>query len=1614
MSDRNDLLDFNQNFLKIPLVNTIKNKDLKEELFAFLREWGEENDAWKLPTMCEFMVDHSFPHIINIFTFANRVYCDQKNKLETLTDIEIFYLIVAIWLHDIGMSGLFAPSQNELEKLNKFLNDYGVKPLADSRDIRSGWIRKHHPLLGYYLLTQTDIIKKGLPVHFNDTQNRKILGKIILYHGKTTTKLLASENNPQANYYQKLPALEEISPQKNARNKKINILFLSALLRFLDGCDQTSFRLKIKDLKKQERINQFTTGRLERNIDEKLGPDWPKNSNNYEEIKKFEEGLKKDENIEDSVKKYVGDYFLIRDQIDEHWRDKEKVRDIYFEGKDIWMEFEIDAEEECRTRIIEKIQEELTFCHKVLNYKPFSLPYDTNSLKPGFVPITGLESAHFECLKKEAGEYLEKAKNQDNTNKSLNFIRLSLQCNPDNPEAWHTKADVLMKTEEFGMNDPKTLHELEECFKKYSGKKMLRIKAEFHKKRYEFEKAEEAFKKSLEKDQNSVTTIRRYGTFLKDMGNVLWRKDEEEAKTYFNKAKELFERGNGIIEKATEKTERLKEKERQFLNDYAIFLKEWGAKQEKKEEKGKILNEAYEKFKELLNKYPEHIPGRNALADFLINSGQYLLGRKKIECLKEAEELLLHTIKKYKDAIAMTTLASLYYRHKEFKYFDKAEKLLEDEAHQKVRKVKHEYLRDYELGNLYLYWARDLIRNNKREEGGKKAQKCENSLKKVTESRIDLKLISQAYVTLIRLYLQVHRDRKKVKEHFNEAKRRMDAILNKLKTKAHPRYWSFQILEIADAILYEIQKGTRDLPLKEEWIAQAISFYKEALEGIRNYWYPYWKIAECNQYLKEFKEVINYYYRSAEIEAAYYQSNEYTGDERNINIARAWAVSRKKLEKIKEKVKRDKILYEILLTKALKCSKEAKEYQPNDPQNFYDYGRELIDAGRLNKDPNNLIEARRAFKRAIRLTEKNNEHLNKYYWGIGDIYKELGKINKDEDKKKKYFKKAKNYYIKGVKFEIEYSPSKNNKANLELAKNMWEMNKLLKEDKGKEFKEEYKKALEKIEEDKLGSLDKIDYLYLKGKIKKEKGDYSNAKKSFEEAKKLTFLQYSKEKIEKEIRPVYEGRLGAKFKTITEKVSMKKNLRWIFKDLYLHLGDCYFEEREYDKADEYYLIHAKFEKQQIKHYGLIGNKFWVRGELEIAKKFFTKSLELAPDNAENRSKRATINHSLGWLEKAKEDLKIAVKERRPKSSEEEKHKRDDEELLKKIEKELEGREKRAKVLISLCEVAEKAIKGCSKDEIKKLWENACKNLEGATWNFREIRDNINNILNKCYQRYKSPFPSVNIKDIMKGLKTTREKLSILGQLLKKEDSTPSLSYWNIIFWSIYYTAVNSRSFNDRKYKILLSTVWGLIGGLINRLNEVLKEKMPNKVAIKCLNLSIKLNDENYQSYFNSARRLFDEGEYKEAIRDFWSCHNLLKDQSKKRDKLYNYLPYVWEAKCYKKENKLKIASDCLLKSAEQEYLKQFWEENKINELINTVEKTAENLSELEFSVPNEKPNEKIKYLKNALKVYKYVLGILGDKEIDDGNIENRDEKVVLFSERIYILEAQIELLKLKGI
>jgi len=213
-----------------------ENQRMRSVLLLLVNKWSKQwsNPLWS-GKYCNFMCNHGLQHVQNVFRYAGRLYYTMKDKINFLdTDADKFRLVVAIWLHDWGMTGPIY--KDKFSETTEFLRKVGgYKPNVKEKDIDDTWIRKNHSLIGCFnILHGYKFIDKELLMDCVPELKklRDDVADLVCYHSSSTP--LTRQQRTNGKYEFKGYSLEE----KNA-----SLVTLGALLRILDACDETWYRV---------------------------------------------------------------------------------------------------------------------------------------------------------------------------------------------------------------------------------------------------------------------------------------------------------------------------------------------------------------------------------------------------------------------------------------------------------------------------------------------------------------------------------------------------------------------------------------------------------------------------------------------------------------------------------------------------------------------------------------------------------------------------------------------------------------------------------------------------------------------------------------------------------------------------------------------------------------------------------------------------------------------------------------------------------------------------------------------------------------------------------------------------------------------------------------------------------------------------------------------------------------------------------------------------------------------------------------------------------------------------------------------------------------------------
>lgn len=419
-----DSFNFGENFSAIPLFWKVSDPTLKTVLQQFLQIWNQSTHiAWH-ESHCPEMIDHGLTHSRNLYMIANRLFHDNDNLIENLNDGEIACFALSLWLHDISMSKtLFSIRDEDREGLNTFLSGYPICSRQQSKtiisdkvtigslsEITTQWVRSHHHILSKYVIKED---KKNISFGIENDENlREILGKLCFSH---SSKVRLVKRDEIGVFYNTAPVIEQHKGFEILRigNEKysINMLFLGALLRFVDGCDQTKKRLitpsyaaqllernraqrdrLIAELNPQVEIEDRATLQKLKKVSE------DSSTHGNKTIKKFPE-LKIKYPYLNAIFDELEHICRFRENMDY----KKSVNDVYFKDGLIVLSLPDDRDENSEGRVKNDILRELSVVSEILKHPPntkkdIGIPYCKNTVynKESFKVEQYLDSEEYE------------------------------------------------------------------------------------------------------------------------------------------------------------------------------------------------------------------------------------------------------------------------------------------------------------------------------------------------------------------------------------------------------------------------------------------------------------------------------------------------------------------------------------------------------------------------------------------------------------------------------------------------------------------------------------------------------------------------------------------------------------------------------------------------------------------------------------------------------------------------------------------------------------------------------------------------------------------------------------------------------------------------------------------------------------------------------------------------------------------------------------------------------------------------------------------------------------------------------------------------------------------
>jgi hypothetical protein len=180
---------------------------------------------WKEPRVVPNFTDHGIEHCDRVLGHLLEIYQQKRKNLQELNQQEIFALVAATYLHDIGMQCTIHPL---LVKVGALVKDH--YPAQYSLDEQAEVRRYHHIL-------SAEMIQAA-----NDLQDNDMMAS---YQAaiKTIPRDFITPIKDIAMYHSKLP-LEQCQPNFLGNNRR---LLLATLLRFADEMDISHDRVNFQD-----------------------------------------------------------------------------------------------------------------------------------------------------------------------------------------------------------------------------------------------------------------------------------------------------------------------------------------------------------------------------------------------------------------------------------------------------------------------------------------------------------------------------------------------------------------------------------------------------------------------------------------------------------------------------------------------------------------------------------------------------------------------------------------------------------------------------------------------------------------------------------------------------------------------------------------------------------------------------------------------------------------------------------------------------------------------------------------------------------------------------------------------------------------------------------------------------------------------------------------------------------------------------------------------------------------------------------------------------------------------------------------------------------------------
>jgi len=481
-------------------------------------------------------------------------------------------------------------------------------------------------------------------------------------------------------------------------------------------------------------------------------------------------------------------------------------------------------------------------------------------------------------------------------------------------------------------------------------------------------------------------------------------------------------------------------------------------------------------------------------------------------------------------------------------------------------------------------------------------------------------------------------------------------------------------------------------------------------------------------------------------------------------------------------------------------------------------------------------------------------------------------------------------------------------------------------------------VLEKIDNNELEVDELISYFLIRGRDYIYTEKFDDALKNFTELKKLIFSKYL-------------DNVG---------ISVLDDYEYIYKligDVHKYIGICYEKLSDHKKAAENYIVYIDLneytpEGESGQLYDEFGEQFLDWGLNKEAKRCFCMSLKRNPQNTDILILVAIANARFGWSKEAICDLKKALDGR----------------ISYYTEKKLynytnvnDSINHIFRILERICDIAHLSIDGMKKEDLLDEWCQVI--ILFRSIDLMKIGD---------IDRSELSYLKLSIEKYWNNQKAKQSITDGKCVNLQKEGPISILE----IFYDIYTATVNTIELDNAiksneiiRCKYELSEKWGGIGRRIQELNEGTALTIPCPVAIKCFELSIKLNKNNHMSWCSIGWISYyigldtgDNSLYNKARNAF---ENSIRIEEEKET---NHIPLLkfGIGKTYEREGD----ATCAAIYFNDSFNTLIESRCESKETVKLLLKTAESLEDLRFL--DVFKDEKIKFMKNALNVYKNAL------------------------------------------